>query len=368
VKKKFFALSIFFLVFLVAHAQDNDPIIETDTLNVKKKVQVIGIPILYYTPETSLGFGVGAQFFLANQRNIYNSRQSNILVSFVYTLNKQYIIEVYPKIYFQFGNWMLDGVFKYKLFPNTFWGIGNETPNSNQEKYTMESLEFSGAFLKRLPPSMNFGLEYRYENFKILEKKSGGLLNTAGVIGANGAVTSGIYIVFNLDDRDNIFSATKGNFMQINAGFSSRVLGSSNSFNKFVIDLRKYTTWIKNHVIAAQIYLEDNYGNVPFQDMGFIGGNMRNRGYFKGRYIDNHLLALQIENRWHFMDRWILTAFLSSGEVSKLPWDFFDDLKISYGGGLRFQIIKSKPTLLRFDVGFDEAFQPGFYVGVNEAF
>lgn len=367
--KNYILSLLFFLSALAAGAQgSSNNILNSDTLNVKKKVQLIGIPILYYTPETSLGLGGGAQFFLSNQRNIYNSRQSNIMVSFVYTLNKQYIIEAYPKIYFQFGNWMLDGIFKYKLFPNIFWGIGNNAPASNEEHYTMESLELSAAFLKRLPPSMNFGLEYRYENFKMLEKKKGGLLDTAGIAGSSGAITSGIYVVFNLDDRDNIFSPSKGNFMQINAGFSSRVLGSTNSFNKFVIDLRKYISWIKNHVVAAQIYLEDNYGNVPFQDMGWIGGNMRNRGYFKGRYMDNHLLTLQLENRWHFKERWILTGFVSSGEVSKLPWDFFKDLKISYGGGLRFQIIGSKPTLIRLDVGFDEAFKPGFYFGVNEAF
>ncbi len=367
-KRRFLLSTIFFLFILNGFSQDSDPILKTDTLSVKKKIQLVGIPILHYAPETSLGFGAGAQFFLGNQSNIYNSRQSNILVSFVYTLNKQYIVEVYPKIYFQFGNWMFDGIFKYKLFPYVFWGIGNETPNSNREDYTMESLEFSGAFLKRLPPSMNFGLEYRYENFKMLEKQNGGLLDTAGIAGANGAVTSGMYIVFNLDDRDNVFSARKGNFMQIKAGFSSRVLGSTNSFNKFVIDLRKYVKWINNHVIAAQIYLEDNYGDVPFQDMAWLGGNMRSRGYFKGRYIDNHMLVIQIENRWHVMPRWIVNTFISSGEVSTLPWDFFHNLKISFGGGLRFQLIRSKSTLLRFDVGFDESFQPGFYFGVNEAF
>jgi len=360
----------FVLLFSIcSFSQEEDPsLFKFDTLKVRKKFQIVGLPIVFYTPETSVGFGAGTQLFLHRQANIYNARESNILVTAIYTLNSQFIIDARPKIYFQFGDWMMDGCFKYKIFPSNFWGIGNFTPDSNEESYNMESFEVSAAFLKYLPPSLNFGLEYVFADHKMLEIKEGGILDTSGIPGSRGCRASGIFVVFNLDNRDNIFFPYKGNFMQIKAGFASKVLGSTYSYNKFIIDLRKYIRLTRTIVLASQIYLEDGYGTVPFQSKSYLGGPERNRGYYKGRYIDDHLGSAQVEVRWRFTPRWVLAGFASGGEVSSLPWDYFRDLKFSFGGGIRYQLLKKAPTLLRFDAGIGEDGNLGFYFSVNEAF
>ncbi len=367
--KKVVVIVVMSVAFLSIFGQEKEQsLLRFDTLKVKKTFQVVGLPIVFYMPETSLGFGAGAQLFLHRQANLYNSRESNILVTAIYTLNKQFIVDARPKIYFQFGDWMMDGMVKYKIFPNKFWGIGNFTPSSWEEKYNMETMEVSATFLKYLPPSLNFGLEYAFADHKMLEIEPGGSLDTANIPGAKGCRSSGIYVVFNLDNRDNIFFPYKGNFMQIKAGFSSKVLGSTYSYNKFIIDLRKYISLSRNLVLASQIYLEDGYGDVPFQAKALIGGNERTRGYYKGRYMDDHLGSAQVEVRWRFMRRWVLAGFASGGEVSSLPWDYFRDLKFSFGGGIRFQLLKNAPTHVRFDFGIGEDNNHGFYFSVNEAF
>lgn len=340
----------------------------TDTLKIRKKVQIIALPVVFYTPETKFGFGAGLQTFFLTQTNIYNSRESNTMFDIIYTTEKQLIVDVIPKIYFNFGNLFLDGSFKYKVFPNSFWGIGNSTPNDNLERYNMRSVMLKISLLQRLPPDLNFGFQYQYEHHTMLEMDSAGQLISESIPGSTGATINGFSFVFNLDNRDNVFSARSGNFMQLTAGFSAKGIGATHSYNKYIIDLRKYFPLGKKSALATQINYESTYGDVPFQTKAYLGGGERMRGFFRGRYIEDHMYVVQAEYRNRFAQRWILAAFGAIGEVASLPKYFMDDVKYSVGGGIRYQIVKSNPTLLRLDVGFGKGGNSGFYFGVNEAF
>ena len=156
--------------------------------------------------------------------------------------------------------------------------------------------------------------------------------------------------------------------MQLKAGFSSKVIGATHSYNKYIIDLRKYFPIGEVSVLAAQIYLESSYGDVPFQTMAWLGGGEKTRGYFRGRFIDRNMYAIQAEYRNRFHKRWEFTFFISVGEVARLPLEYFNSIKYSLGGGMRFQILKSNPTLLRLDFGLGRNGNSGIYFGVNEAF
>ena len=48
--------------------------------------------------------------------------------------------------------------------------------------------------------------------------------------------------------------------------------------------------------------------------------------------------------------------------------NYFNSIKYSFGGGIRFQLLKNNPTLIRFDVGVGRDGNNGVYFGVNEAF
>jgi len=340
----------------------------TDTLKFKKNFRIIPVPVVFYTPETQFGFGAGVQTFIYSKSNIYNSRESNILLTAMYTTNNQFMLDITPQIFFNKGDLFLDGLFRYRLFPNKFWGIGNDTPDTNEEVYNMETIIVEAAILKRLPTDLNFGFEYKFDKYTMLEVEEGGLLDSGAIPGSDGATISSLFFLFNLDDRDNIFSSRTGNFMQLRAGFSSKVLGASHSFNKYVIDLRKYFSLNSKTVIAAQIFFEGTFGDVPFQSMAWLGGGDRTRGYYRGRFIDHNMYALQGEYRNRFHPRWEVTAFLSIGEVAGKPLDYFNSIKYSAGGGIRFQLLKNNPTLIRLDVGIGRDGNNGVYFGVNEAF
>ncbi|MEO8934976.1 MAG: BamA/TamA family outer membrane protein [Xanthomarina sp.] len=369
-KKLFFFILMSLFIAQHSYSQTQEGIVKSDTLNKNKKFQFITIPIVFYTPETSFGFGAGAQMFLLKQKNIYNERVSNIFVDVIMTSNKQFIIDVIPQIYFGKGDYFLDMNFKWKIFPNNFWGIGNTTPNRNKESYDMTSQILKASFLKRLPPDLNFGLEYIYENHDVTKITEGGFLDTEGIIGSNGAVISGFGIIFNLDSRDNVGSPISGHLLKMNAQFSSELFGATENYNKFIADLRTYRKIGEKSIFAAQLYYEGNYGNPPFQGLAWYGGGNRARGYYQGRYIDKSLYLFQAEYRYRFKPRWALAGYGLFGKVANEPKEIVSikDLKPSAGGGLRFKLLKNQDTWVRLDAGIGVNGSNGIYFGINEAF
>lgn len=348
--------------------QDMEHLFISDTLNLKKNVQVLGLPVVFYTPETSFGFGGGLQLFFHHRRNIFNARVSNIFASAIYTTKNQLLLNVIPQLYLYNGKMYLEGDVLYKIFPNSFWGVGPNTVEDALEKYNMETITVRVALLNRIPPNVNFGFEFNFENHKMLEVQEGGLLDTNQVVGWNGARISGLSFVFNFDDRDNVYSPQEGNYLIFKGGFSSKSFGASHSFNRYTIDMRKYFLFMGKHTFAAQLYLQSNFGDAPFQSIAWLGGPERNRGYFRGRYMDKHYLLLQTELRLRFFKRFQINAFFSYGEVTPVPSELFTYPKFSYGGGVRFQLIKTNPTLIRMDIGANQYGGTGLYFGVNEAF
>jgi len=348
--------------------EDQERLFSSDTIEVIKRVQVLGLPVVFYTPESSFGGGGGIQFFFPNQRSEYNKRITNIFSTVIYTANKQLSINILPQVYLFDGKMFLDGDFLYKIYPNSFWGVGSDMPESNLEKYNMETFSVRLALLNRIPPSLNFGFKYQYENHKMLEVVEGGIMDTAMIAGSDGAITSGLSFVLNYDDRDNVYSPVNGNYLIFEGGFSSRTFGATHAYNKYLFDLRKYVPVAGKHTIALQVYLHASSGNVPFQSMAWLGGPERNRGYFKGRYMNNNYLLFQADTRWRIHRRVHVNAFASLGQIAGKTEALFEHPKFSGGVGLRYKLLKSNPTLIRVDFGVNQYGGSGIYFGVNEAF
>lgn len=365
-------ISILILVCLFAvgiKAQKDEPhLLQSDTITVVKKIQAVGLPVVFYTPETEFGLGGGLQLFFQHRKNIFNARVSNVFISAIYTSKKQLMLNAKPEIHLYDGRMYLEGDFLYKIFPNSFWGIGNNTPETNLEKYNMRTIHIRATLLNRIPPTLNFGFEYNFDIYSMIEVQEGGLLDSNLIEGAEGARTSGISFVLNFDDRDNIFSAVRGNYLVFKGGFSSRSIGATYSYNSYLLDLRKYFLLSKKFTLATQIYSLFAFGDVPFQAKAWYGGADLGRGYFKGRYIETNYLLVQLELKYRVLKRLHINGFFNIGDVAESPRDLFSYPKVSFGGGLRFKLSKKNPTLIRMDIGINKDGGTGLYFGVNEAF
>ena len=72
-----------------AQEPGEEAIIQTDTLRKEKNIQIVGLPVAFYTPETEFGFGGGGQLFLLGEKARFNNRISNVLVTAIYTSKNQ---------------------------------------------------------------------------------------------------------------------------------------------------------------------------------------------------------------------------------------------------------------------------------------
>lgn len=369
---RYFTIAVTFLLFGICKAQDNNvksQAIQTDTL-AYKNVSTLLVPIAFYSPETNFAFGGGGQVFFQTRKSKSEVLNSTVLASAIYTLNQQLTIEIQPQIYFNYERYFLDTKFRYKIFPNLFWGLGPNTPEQAEEDYNQTEISVSATFVKSLPSHVNFGFAFNFSEYNVTEVEDGGILDTKDIEGAMGATLVGIGVVLNIDSRDNKFSPLKGSFYQFKTNFTSRVLGSTHSFNSYYLDLRKYLNLGSNNILAMQLYSQFTFGNSPFQAKAYYGGADVARGYFKGRYIDDHLYVVQMEYRMPLSKRWELAAFALTGNVGSNESDneLFTDYKSSFGFGPRYFLYKNKRTLLRLDIGMNKDGNGGIYFGVNEAF
>ncbi|NAS12535.1 BamA/TamA family outer membrane protein [Poritiphilus flavus] len=344
--------------------------VRTDTLGKTKNIKFIGLPIAFYTPETQFGVGGGGQMFLLNNTNRYNQRLSNILFSGIYTTAGQIMFNVTPQVYLGKGDYFIDADYLFEIYPNSFWGIGPDTPEDNEEQYDQTTHKVQISFLKRLPPHLNFGLTFNFANHQITEVEEGGILASGTVLGSDRTVISGLGAVFNKDSRNDASAPTDGQYLRLSAQFSSEIFGATHGFNKFVLDLREYIPLGGKSILATQIFLENNFGDVPFQGMAFFGGSSSARGYFYGRFLDKSMYVLQTEYRHRFKPRWTFAAFGLIGSVAGDTEELleFRSIKPAFGAGVRYKLLKDQGTWLRLDFGSGRDGQSGIYFGVNEAF
>ncbi len=331
------------------------------------------IPILFYTPETTVGFGFGGQGSFYTKGSSVRTRPSSLFFSGVYTARNQLLLTAEPKIYFDNESFLLEGKFLFKVFPDYFWGIGNVSKQAAQEDFNMQSTILKVAFLRKLKPFVNFGFEYEFNHYKMVEYVDGGAVESSNFF-AEETLLSGLGISINFDSRDNYQAPKGGAFYSLKSGVASRAMGSTTSFNFTSIDIRRYfklnKTIQRATILAFQAYLNVTNGDVPFQRMSRYGGSIYARGYYLGRYTDNNMFVIQSEIRTQLKKKWSLAAFAIAGDVFLNSGDLgFSQLKSSVGGGLRWQIRKSDPSLLRLDFAYGFATKgTGIYFGVNEAF
>ena len=135
------------------------------------------------------------------------------------------------------------------------------------------------------------------------------------------------------------------------------------------VDARQYIPIGERNTIAIQVAADFNLGNVPFHQMAMLGGLVRLRGYYEGRFRDRNAIVTQVE--WRMMPvvwRFGLTAFVAAGQVfDEFSNIRFDGIHWTAGGGIRYQLNKEERVHIRLDAGagIDSW---GIYFNVLEAF
>ena len=356
---------------LLPAAETENPEVEdkgTEALVKKCKKRIVGAPIVFYTPETTLGFGAAGSLIFRFAGCDKNTRPSSISPVLIYTLEKQFRGLLKGDFFFKDNNYRLTAEIKLEKYPNKFFGVGSGTVEEDEEVYTSRSSSFVLSFLKKIGRGFNGGIRYHFMNWEMVETEEGGRLAGGEIAGSEDGTLSGAGLIVNRDTRDNLFFPTKGDFFELNAVFYNKFMGSDFNFSMYTLNLRKYITVFSNHVFAVQTLVQSQTGTVPFMNLARIGGQYNMRGYFEGRFRDKNLLVLQADYRVPLFWRIGVVGFAGVGNVAeKFNRLNLQELKFSYGFGLRFLFDKKERIWVRLDVGFGKD-SSGFYASVFEAF
>lgn len=337
-----------------------------DTCNVKSdsaQRYFVAIPIAFYGEETNWGLGASAGYYFRCKDN----KISNIQGSAIYTLKNQVSLSVSPKIYTPTHDYYYSGHIKANYYPDKFFGIGRNTPDSLEENYTSKDFSILLQRQRVFFGVMMAGVQAQVNYYNAVDIKPGGLLSS-GVKGMSDKFTSGLGLLLTWDNRDNMFYPTDGEFYKASLMVYSKIFGSNLNFTRLTVDLRNFYALGLKQMFALQVYGDLTWGSTPFQLMPALGGSDILRGYYKGRYRDNMMVCAQAEYRFPIY-RWLKgVAFASAGDVAPGISDFdMTQLKYSYGAGLRVRV-NPVNVHLRLDFAFTSEREPAVYFTASEAF
>ena len=335
----------------------------------KRPSKFIPFPVVFYSPETGMGFGAGALYYVNPHTDAVVQQPDAINGIGFYTLKNQMLLAASMNKYFMKSGNLLTLRAVGMKFPDKFWGIGPDTPDSAEENYTPREIAFIGAYQWRLSSRVYLGPAYAFSDIDMKEVEEGGLLYEGDITGSDGTFVSALGARFTLDRRDSSIYSRTGNFFDVTFLAANQVLGSHEDFIQMDLDYRHFFSVFDSHVIALQYIMQVRTGTVPFQFLPRLGGQYIMRGFYEGRYRDMDYYALQGEYRFPLVWRLGGVAFTSVGKVGPdIPTLFsFTDLRMAAGAGLRFLMDPQNHVNFRIDVAYNGK-EAAFYFNVLEAF
>jgi outer membrane protein assembly factor BamA len=325
--------------------------------------QLIPYPVLFYSPETGVGFGAGAIWYFRRSA----SRLSSVSPLLFYTSKKQFSISAQFDSWFDRNRWRILADVGFSRFPAKYWGIGNDTPDEAEEDYTPRSAWARGRVEHRIVGSLYGGVRLSILARTLVETGEDGVLGEGTVPGSEPVdlVSAGLSATW--DSRDDVVFPRRGMLNQLAVERYPEWLGSDYEYTSWTADLRGYLP-IGAHVLAGQALLLVVDGTAPFDRLPRLGGDWLIRGYYEGRYRDNVLAALQAEARIQVWRRFGAVAFLGAGQVApRLGGLEFGEFHPSVGLGVRYQLSRAQKLNIRVDLAVGDG-SWGVYFNLGEAF
>jgi outer membrane protein assembly factor BamA len=335
-----------------------------------KTRHLLVLPVVSRSIETGFSFGSVAAFTFRLSKADTSSRTSNMQALVLYSTKKQLVTAINGAQYFHHEKFILNEQFSFSSFPDKFWGLGKNTADAAEEPYKYKQYYVYLHLLRKLAPHFFVGTVYERQKVWDITYVAGGAFDQQRVEGRQGYHVAGVGGSLTYDNRNNAFSPNKGFFGQFFVNHFDKCWSSDFNYTNIVLDLRKYMAISDNQVIALQLFSFNNTGHeVPVRSLASFGGANRMRGYYDGRYKDLNQLMVQGEYRFPVYRRFGAVVFAGTGSVGRNFADYtLQDLKYSYGAGLRFALDKKEKLNMRIDYGIGQGKNNGFYLQLGEAF
>jgi outer membrane protein assembly factor BamA len=375
---KYFS-AIFLLLLCSMHSLGQKKLIQrllSNDIDTTRRPSFMPIPVVGYSQENGFEFGAGTLYSTYMDPDDPLNRSSNFSAMGSITTKKQYNISLKSDIYTKENKYHLLGELRFRRTPFNYYGIGNHTLERDENRVLEDLFKIQVEAEKALVPNTYTGLSLAFENYKYTDRGERGIFSSdPNLIGRNGGPVLFIGVSQSYDTRNSNNYPTKGFFGRVTYQYAPNLFSKSDySVSQIRVKLSNFFPLANRLVLGLNsIYYTVQGENTPFYLLPQMGNDEMMRGYYRGRYRDQHLLTAQTELRYRFSNRFGLVGFAGAGRVFENGNFTFQGMKPNYGAGGRYFYDPEKGLSIRLDYGVgginpNEQRQSGFYISLAEAF
>ncbi len=329
-----------------------------------------------YTPDAGLLFAVGGLLTFKTNREDSLIQRSSLPITFLATTRGNTSLGAKLKSFWNQDKLRINILLAYSDAKDDYFGVGyqsaEETPKGDSTTlYERQGWAFNPEVLFRLAPDLYGGLLVDFNRTNAVEVNPVMAQDPNFLEYGPDNFNAGVGLTLQYDSRDIVVNAWEGVFANIAATFYTPGLGSDNSYQIYLLDLRHYRQIHRQgRTMAFRYKGRFGFGNVPWAEMTRLGGSRELRGYIKGQYRDVDGMHLTAEYRHMFRNKLGelsphgFTTWVGGGSI----FDGFDNMDHwlpNFGFGYRLEV---QPRMnLRIDFGFGRE-STGVYFDFTEAF
>ena len=241
----------------------------------------------------------------------------------------------------------------FKNATKRFFGLGQVTPESNETNYTGREIQIHWNFGVHLNDVTRLSVNQRFRDVDI---QRGGVDDEPyaknrfpNVTGMDGATVLAHRLVFQYDSRDNLKTPTAGTrveaFGELAQNLDRREIDDQ-FYSRYGFDVRQYfPSPSKRYIFLIRGQLHLSFGDdIPFFEQSSLGGENNLRGYGRDRFIDKHMVAVNVEERIHVFQikmfnvnvEFEVTPFVDMGRTyNDFEYRQFNEWEVTPGVGFR---------------------------------
>ena len=287
-----------------------------------------------------------------------------------------YTDEIERKLKFRFQDpGFIEGLFFvdigaqfFKDATKRYFGLGQTTPEDHETNYTGREIEVHWDFGIHINDVTRLSVNQRFRDVDIqrggVDDEPYSKKRFPDDPGMDGATILAHRLVFQYDSRDSLVSPTAGTrfeaFAELAQNFERRDIDDQ-LYSRYGFDVRQlFPTRNKRYIFVARAMMQLSFGDgIPFFEQSSLGGENNLRGFGRDRFIDKHMVAVNVEERMHVMALKMLNVtieleivpFVDMGRTYKdFKYRQFNEWEVTPGVGFRGIV---RPNLVsRVDWGY----------------
>ena len=253
-------------------------------------------------------------------------KEITFLASYTEKIERK-LVANYRDLYLSQGRYSLEsGGGFFKNATSRFFGLGPSAPQASETNYTDRELYGYLSAGIYTGPGKRVIFTERLRNVEI---QRGGILSRPftrdvfpTVRGTGGATIWGHRLGYLSDTRDDTVSPTIGSYFTAYAELAQSFTSDNKAapFSKYGIEYRKLIPdQTKRYTFAFRGKFESTLGgeDIPFFERSMLGGQNSLRGFGVGRFVDDHSLVVNLEERIQLFH---LRLFGTVAEIETAPF------------------------------------------------